>query len=346
MSVLVSHIELHNFRSYQSAVFAMSPRTTVVVGPNGSGKTNLLEAIYIMCRGTSFRDADTHLTKHGYDWWKISGDTVSGHREVRHHHDQTSFIINNKASRRLSPSGKLPTVLFEPDDLLLIHGSPSKRRQYIDQLIAATTPGYKSTVRRYERIVSQRNSLLKSHDRRDEDKIFVWDILLAEEAATIVAARRRTIDHWNDALSSLYSHIAGTPSLVRSAYHSGISATTTYKQALLTGLKHHYDRDYATGMTSLGPHRDDFEFFLDDVPFVTTASRGEIRSLVLALKADELAQLRQYHSVAPLLLLDDVFSELDATRQDNLLALAGESQTVITTTHALAGRGDSTITLK
>lgn len=340
----ISRIELAQFRSHHDAVFEFGPGVTVISGPNGSGKTNLLEAIYVIATGSSFRDRDEHLTEYNRDWWKITATLDDQTREVRYHSDMKQLRIGDKTLQRFSTKSRLPIVLFEPDDLMMIHGTPSGRRKYVDRLISGVTTGYTSTLRRYERIIAQRNALLRTPSL-DHDALFVLDIMLAEHADTIVATRREVIKQWNQTLSANYSQLAGRPTDIHSRYQSHIPEHS-YKQSLITALKTHLERDRLIGTTSLGPHRDDLEFMIDQQPFVTAASRGEIRSLVLSLVQFEAASLQQHYQSQPILLLDDVFSELDVTRQHQITEMLSDYQIIITSTHRTKWRGVTNIALQ
>lgn len=328
----ISSLRLQNFRSYIDREFTFDPSVTIISGPNGSGKTNILEAIHVVSTGKSFRDGDDELTRYDQPWWKLQGGFDTGQREVRYQDGVKSLIIEDGEHKRFSKSHRIPVVLFEPDDLYLIHGSPGARRKYIDAVITAVTPGYATTLRRYERALAQRNRLLKSPRAVDEDELFVWDIMLAEQAELIVTRRKDLVSRWSAELSTSYSTIADTSSVVTARYHTVISGDH-YKQSILNHLKAASTHDRLTGSTSVGPHRDDIEFFLDGKSCVSSASRGEIRSLVLSLKRSEIHSLVRYYDTKPLLLMDDVLSELDNNRQRNILGIGEGYQTILTTTH-------------
>ncbi len=330
----LSKVHLKQFRSHADRVFSFDPGVTVISGPNGSGKTNILEAIYVLATGKSFRDSDEYLTQYTKNSWRVKGFVDDREREMRYTDNQRTFIDDGHNYKRFPVSGHLPVVLFEPDDLMLIHGSPQGRRRYIDMCITVLQPGYATVLRRYERTISQRNRLLKNSIKIDEDKLFVWDMLLTQQADVINRERLAYIAIWNQQLCEVYSQIAHKDSSLSVEYLSPIGTlSTNYKQALIHALKARYDRDIAVGATSVGPHRDDYRFLLNGKDFVTTASRGEVRSLVLALKQIEAIQMEQSTQSTPLLLLDDVFSELDTSRQEYLAKYYRNNQVIITTTH-------------
>ncbi len=335
--MVIQELRLENFRSYSRGHFNFSDTVTIISGPNGSGKTNLLEAVYYLGLGKSFRDSDEDLIKHSRDFFEVSGkvdDTTRAFRVLADNNEtKKQFSYESEVRGRFTSRYRLPIVLFEPDDLLLLHGSPGKRRSYIDSLLSRLSPGYTSTLRRYERALAQRNRLLKQTVPSDEDMVFVWDITLAEEAATIYAQRQRLVEAANIVLSEYYSQIAGKEHTVIVQYNSSVDGGT-YKQSLIHHLKARFQRDCLLGFTSVGPHRDDIEFIMNDQPMENNASRGEVRSLLLAIKRFEAAQLQEVFETAPLLLLDDVFSELDCTRRKQLTKHFYDHQMIITTTNA------------
>lgn len=333
---MLSKLRLRQFRSYSDREFEFGPGTTIIAGPNGSGKTNILESIYVLAHGSSFRDGDEALLRHDTDWWQVQGEFGGVERELRFDGGKKQFYYEGERRGRFVRAHRMPVVLFEPDDLMMVHGSPSKRRQYIDHLLSQTIPSYSAALRRYERALAQRNRLLK-HQSVDTDTLFVWDITLAEEAEYIALRRDECIKRLNEHLSDYYSSIAHVKSRLEVNLVSSVDRDN-YKQALITELQRRIDRDRATGFTSVGPHRDDIEFYLDGKNMVTNSSRGEVRSLVLAMKRFEIDQVAGAWQAPPLFLLDDVFSELDKTRQKQLIDGFYDQQMIITTTdHSFEG---------
>lgn len=323
-------LQLRQFRSYDDRTFTFGPRTTIIAGNNGTGKTNILEAIYTLSHGSSFRDADDALQQHDQSWWQVRGVFDGTERELRYQQNQKQFYLEGERRGRFVRAHRLPVVLFEPDDLLMVHGSPSKRRSYIDHLLSQTIPSYGGALRRYERALAQRNRLLKQ-PHVDKDSLFVWDITLAEEAEYIAMRRDECIALLNQHLHTYYSNVAGSEHTLEVSLVSQVDRAQ-YKQALIHELERRADRDRLTGFTSTGPHRDDIEFYLDGKNMVTNSSRGEVRSLVLALKRFEIDRVAESWQTSPLFLLDDVFSELDTTRQSQLISGFYDGQMIITTT--------------
>ena len=326
----LSSIHLRQYRSYDDVVFDFPADTTMIVGKNGTGKTNLLEAIYVLLTGRSFRDSDYDLTQHEKSWWTITGIVDGVEREIRYQDDRKQYRIGDTWYKRIPQSFALPVVLFEPDHLALIHGSPKKRRDYIDNLITQLSPQFRSVITRYDRILSQRNRLLKN--KTIEDQLFIWDMQLAAAASSVVSERRKIINIWNKNLSHEYTTIADKKNDISVVYYSSIDQDN-YQQDIIKKLHQSRERDRLLGITSVGVHRDDYEFFINNHSFITTASRGEVRSLVLGLKNIEMADKAHYFRQSPILLLDDVLSEIDDMRRDNIIQTNPTIQTIITTTH-------------
>lgn len=206
--------------------------------------------------------------------------------------------------------------MFEPDDLRLLHGSPTRRRQFIDRLISQLDPLYGPALRKYERALKQRNNLLKkAHTTHDE--LFVWNIALSEYGAYIIEQRIRFIEEINSHLNDAYNDIAQSKDTV--TVHYSHTAIGSVKQKLLAELHSHSERDRLLGYTSSGPHRHDVIFRYNDTPALSVASRGEVRSIVLALKFLEVDIIEKITGIKPIVLLDDVFSELDEKRQSALI---------------------------
>jgi DNA replication and repair protein RecF len=333
----LSEITLHHFRSYEEARFAFSRQVTIISGPNGSGKTNILEAIYTLCAGKSFRDSDGSLTQFEAPWWRVEGQVDEVRRDVRFDPSRLpskQLVIDDVKKSRFTYREQLPVVLFEPEDLRLIDGSPSRRRDFLDRILVQLSPHYRRSLRAYERSLTQRNNLLKqSHYHDIDDTLFVWDVSLAEHGARLIEERRELIRQMNESLSGLYSTIADTEHQVEIRYDSPIGHKDTMS-SLLTQLKKHSTSDRQRGFTSVGPHREDIVFLINGHDAATSASRGEVRSIVLSLKLIEAKLYEERYETAPLLLFDDVFSELDETRRAKLLEAQADMQLILTTTDA------------
>lgn len=331
----ITDLRLQNFRSYKDASFEIGSSVNIVVGPNASGKTNLLEAVLVIARGSSYRVKDTELIHHGSDWTRLDADFPGDKRTVKlmRQSGSKSFEIDGRQFQRLTQQHTLPVVLFEPNHLLLLTGSPDLRRAFLDDLLEQTLPGFGALRRHYKRVLSQRNMLLKKNPKNLHDQLFVWNIRLSELGGKIARERQQLVQLFNEQMSDLYSALAQRPTKVALQYYSSLPADT-YETALLHKLEGNIERDVLRGFTAYGPHRDDLQALINDSPVQESASRGETRTLVLALKILELRRLEIARAVKPLLLLDDVFSELDGKRRAALTNFVRDYQTFITTTDA------------
>ncbi|MEO5499625.1 MAG: DNA replication and repair protein RecF [Candidatus Saccharimonadales bacterium] len=329
----LTDLRLQQFRSYQSAQFTFDPHITLITGKNGVGKTNLLEAIFVLLQGTSFRGGDTELLHTDTTWWRIDGKLAGADRQVRFQRDNrpAKQLVVTETAKRFTYKERLPLVLFEPTDLQLVHGSPARRRDTLDTMLVALSHPYKQALSRYERALQQRNNILKKQPSNLEDALFSWDVLLSEYGVQINSARHGLIAELNHLLPGHYSQIAGGIHELKISYKSELPENISTSQ-YIAGLHRKLPLDRLRGTTSLGPHRDDLVFILEHVDAKQSASRGEVRSLLLALKIAYAELLEKSHGTKPIILLDDVFSELDTDRQTNLLSVLGGYQTIITDT--------------
>lgn len=344
----LERIVLNNFRSYKKGEFDFSPGVTVITGKNGAGKTNILEAIYVLLKGKSFRDSDEELIRHNEEWWKITGIINNGERELRYQLEQArpkQLYIDGASKGIFTQKQQLPVVLFEPDDLLLLHGAPSRRRTYIDDIAISLKPGYRTVVNKYERALMQRNRLLKKGGslKQIHDAVFVWDIMLSEYGAEMQRVRQELLRDINKLIETEYSRLAASQNTLQLDHQSSLSGGS---QEIAHQLSRSLHNDILRGFTTVGPHRDDVLFLLNNKDARTTASRGEVRTILLALKQAELDLHKARSEKPPLFLLDDVLSELDEQRQAALLNNSTDGvQKIITTTHAIDSKNVTTIQL-
>lgn len=332
----LSAISLQNLRTHEAYSLALSPQVTVITGPNGSGKTSLLEALHVVLQGSSFKGSDSEILRRDAPWWRIEAILDGQQRIVTFNAEKATarkqFRADGRVMYRLSPKYKYPIVLFEPDDLRLLHGSPSRRRDFIDRFITQINPQYGVTIRKYERALRQRNNLLKRPEASPE-ALFAWDVSLSEYGAYIIEQRTAFIERINAQLNDQYRSIAHTDDMVTVHYSHTLIGDT--KQKLINELTAHHHRDMAMGFTSVGPHRHDVTFAFNGSPALSVASRGEVRSIMLALKFIEVAIIEELLEKKPIILLDDVYSELDEKRRSQLIDSIEEYQTIITDTHTM-----------
>jgi DNA replication and repair protein RecF len=334
---MLSNIHLKQFRSYDDDSFEFSDSVNIIVGPNASGKSNLLEAILVIARGNSYRAAEGDLIGFKKPWARIDatvGDSKRSIKLINENNKTTkSYLLDDKPFTRLAHHHTLPIVLFEPNNLLLLHGQPDVRRVYLDDLLEQLTPQFGSARRHYKRVLSQRNSLLKNRPRDVEQQLFVWNVRLSELGGYIASSRHTLVEDLNKQLGKIYKNIAKTKTEVVAAYESKLPIGN-YETIMLQKLESSFEQDMLRGFTAVGPHRDDLVLYFDGVAAAETASRGETRTALLALKVFELSIIEQIRGQKPLLLLDDVFSELDGKRRHALTDYLQTYQTFITTTDA------------
>ncbi len=332
-------LQLKNFRSYTDLSVELSAGVNIVVGPNASGKTNLLEAILVASRGSSFRATDRMLIQHKKNAAKISAITSESQertvvlKAIDEDKSSKEFKINGVIPKRLSLHKTVPTTLFEPEHLRMVHGSPETRREYMDTMLGQLEPDYKSNLSRYKKALAQRNRLLKHDGPLQPDDVFVWDVQLSEYGARINAARHTLAEAINKKSNALYSSISGKKSKLDVAYDpEGI--TGDYASNLLKTYQARFSVDRQRGFTTRGPHREDLDFTLNGKTASQSASRGETRTIVLVCKVMELHLTEDQLERKPIILLDDVFSELDGSRRLALTDYFKEHQAIITTTDA------------
>lgn len=334
---MIVDIRLKNFRSYTDESFEFNPGVNIIVGPNASGKTNLIEAILVIAKGSSYRVKDDELIQFSKKWARLDSRlTNNSNRTIKLKRDETplkSYEIDNKTYSRLSLNHSLPVVLFEPNDLLLLSGGPERRRNYLDDLLEQTTPGYGKLRRDYRRTLAQRNALLKRGGTGLTTQLFPWDVRLSELAGQIVRARTKLVERLQKELPKLYKELSKSKTKVELSYATQWSAES-YESHLLKKLTTSVDTDIQRGFTGSGPHREDLIVKFDDHFAQETASRGETRTAVLAMKIIELKIIEETRDSTPILLLDDVFSELDGARRRALTEHLKDYQTFITTTDA------------
>lgn len=334
-------LSVENIRAYKLHNATLNPGITLILGPNGSGKTSLLEALYFMCQGTSFRGRDRDMINHSTKRALIKLTNLQGEERrsqlivTSDQKVQKEFVIAQTKSARLKQAHKVPVVLFEPEELRLLTSSPKRRRDFFDGIITRLSPTYQTVFNRYTRTLLQRNELLKRrYDFTDEawnNHLFAWDIKFAELAQKIALHRHEFIELSNQKLPAIYSMLAKQKCSVYAKYKSSFPLKN-YRQLLLHSLHRNRQADAVRGFTSMGPHRDDIMIYLDSYPAAESASRGEMRTIMLAYKLLEVHLQTNIHEVPPLILMDDVFSELDVIREQHLMEALKEYQSIITAT--------------
>ncbi|MBP3087110.1 DNA replication/repair protein RecF [Mycolicibacterium fortuitum] len=349
----VRHLGLTDYRSWAHVELELEPGRTVFVGPNGFGKTNLVEALWYCATLGSHRVAsDAPLIRAGAQRAIVSSIVVNEGRELAVDLEITSGRAN-KARLNRSPVrspreilGVLRAVLFSPEDLALVRGDPGERRRYLDELATTRRPAIAGVRADYEKVVRQRTALLKTAagaryrgDRSVLDTLDVWDGHLAAHGAALIAARIALVEQLHPEVQKAYQLLAPSSRPAAIRYRSSVEAIANapglesvefYEAALLDGLARRRDAELDRGVCLVGPHRDDLELWLGDQPAKGFASHGESWSMALALRLGAYELLRS-DGVDPVLLLDDVFAELDTARRQALATVAGEAEQVLVT---------------
>ena len=332
-------LQLKKYRSYDDLSIELSSGVNIVVGPNASGKTNMLEALLVASRGSSFRVGDRALIRHGEEATKIKAmtsedqertvlikiiDTLKTSKEIK---------INDVLQKRMTVNKIVPTILFEPEHMRMISGSPETRREYLDGILFLLEPDYKTVLNRYKKALAQRNRLLKEERTFSPDDVFVWDVQLSEYGARLNESRNKLAEMINKSSTDLYSSVSGKNSKL-SVYYDRDGVRGDYASWLLKTHQERFAVDRQRGFTTRGPHREDLTFELNNEDAALAASRGETRTMVLVCKIMELKLIEEALDRKPIILLDDVFSELDGSRRLALTEYFKEHQAIITTTDA------------
>lgn len=337
----IHSLELVNFRNYEHANWTFPPHIIVLHGPNGVGKSNLLEALYVSTIGRSFRTNDTQdLLQFGASEAGIIVEFTK--RDTRHKinlklsgKEKKDIRLNGNRILQKELVGTLNTVLFSPEDLQLIKGSPSLRRRFLDIEISQTSALYYQQLRLYNKILQQRNKVLKDSYGKRDISLAEWDTQLAETGSFIIKKRLDSLRKINLLLDLMNRKLTGGKVNLKLTYeqHQISTGFLTESQAIYEQLQANLPVDRHRMSTSFGPHRDDLGFFSGPMDLKRFGSQGQQRTAILSLKLSELEYIKSEVGEYPILLLDDVLSELDKERRQNLLNFIHKKiQTFITTT--------------
>lgn len=334
--MVLERIKITNYRNYSAAEIFPSERLNLFVGDNAQGKTNLLESIYFSSLGKSARTPrDKELIKWGEAQASVSAriSKRAGCDDILIKIDNAKRIaINNMPISRMSElMGVLTTVFFSPDELKIVKDGPGERRRFADIALCQLSKVYFDCLSRYNKILAHRNRLLK--DKPTEASIDLWDMQLVAEGAKVIKTRRGFIKKLNGFAGKIHLDITGTEKLELGYESVEGEDIETITANFTAALKKSRDRDKHLCVTSAGPQRDDIAISADGTDLRTYGSQGQQRSAALSLKLAEMELLKEHTGEYPVLLLDDVLSELDETRQNKLLSHIKSYQTIITGTH-------------
>ncbi len=349
----VSHLQLADFRTYESALLELEPGVSVFVGSNGQGKTNLVEAIgYVATLGSHRVSSDTPLVRQGAARAIVRARVVRDERdmlvdlEINPGRANRARINRAAAGRPRDVLGILRTVLFAPEDLALVKGDPGERRRFLDDLLVARSPRMAGVRADYDRVLKQRNALLKTASGRmfrqrsapDLSTLEVWDAHLAEAGAELLAARLDLVEALRPLVGDSYAGLTDSGGPAVPAYRSSLAedggepprGRADLARALREAMAGQRDRELQRGVSLVGPHRDDLFLELGGMPAKGYASHGESLSDALSLTLAAFDQLRA-DGDDPVLILDDVFAELDTERRRRLAERVRDAEQVLVT---------------
>ena len=334
----ITQLSLQDFRSYTNSSWEFESDKIVFFGPNGRGKTNILEAISIMSVGKSWRDNTAQaLIADGTESAKITLQTAEKNQlEGLLHSRGKNFSRNGKKLMLKELIGQIPTLLFCPELIQLFAGDKKNRVMFFDRFLAQVIPQYRDYLLRADKAHRNKTTILKNSEVFDASvgaQLQPWNQILIETVPQIYRIRSEFLATINPILESQYQKISNTSEPVNISIKLAESYEPT-EEGCEQFLADQQQREVLARKNFLSPHRDDFIFSLREKPIVQTASRGESRSMILALLATQKQYLIQNLQKTPILLLDDVFSELDTERQSHLEKLCEGVQTFYTTTHA------------
>ena len=334
--MVIKSLKLKNYRNYKLLDLKFDPKTNILYGDNAQGKTNILEALYLSGTTKSHRGTkDKDLIQFGCDESHL--ETIIEKKgtefQIDMHLKKNSpkgIAINKVPIRKASELfGIIHFVFFSPEDLNIIKEGPSGRRRFIDLELSQLDKVYLNNLSNYNRIINQRNSLLKDICKQENliETLDIWDMQLVEYGTTVIDRRKKFIKDVNKIISNIHYKLTGGKERILISYESS-SGSTDLEQA----LKKNRERDIRLRSTSVGPHRDDLCFMADSLDIRKFGSQGQQRTAALSLKLSEIELVRTLIRDTPVLLLDDVLSELDKHRQNYLLDSIHDIQTVITCT--------------
>lgn len=343
--MVLKSLKISNFRNYDNAFLNLSPNVNVIYGDNGEGKTNLLESIYYLAITKSHRSfIDDYLINKKSDYFKLKGvffrDSLPENYEIIYSVKKKQLLIDNNEIKKVSDFvSRINIIIFYPEDLDLIKGSPIERRRYLNIQLSQLSKKYIKILNEYDKLLKQRNDMLKKLLKNEKIDELLFEIIttsMIEKAAKIYIYRKNYIDSINLNCAKIYKDIANIDDFYVK-YENNLDIDEYKEENIVQKLKNklneYYEIEIKRGVTLFGPHKDDFYFYVDDSDLKSFGSQGQQRMAVLALKLAEIPIFKTVTSYYPILLLDDVFSELDITKKNNLLKyITGNIQTIITTT--------------
>lgn len=338
--MILKSLTLKNFKSYSAETFSFHDRFNLIIGENAQGKTNLLEAIHFLLTFRPFKQLRSEeVISFGTVESRLKGEIQSqaGFDEINILVDENhkTLKLNNKVVYKTTKvSGRYSVVTFLPTDIELVKGSPQVRRRYLDAIICSVDQSHLRDLKLYQRALSQRNAILAKSSSLTLDKIEVWNDQLAEIGGQVISRRLSFIDKFEPVLNKVYKQTSGLDHEVGVCYQSSIRLEDNIEESFKESLKLNFEKDKTRLHTTVGPHRDKLLFSISNKDASIYSSQGEAKNLALSLKVSEIEMIDQFLGRTPILLLDDITSELDSNRKKFLFKLLQDftGQIFITTT--------------
>ncbi len=334
--MIIKSIELADYRNYEELTIEFDKGTTILFGDNAQGKTNILEAVYLAATTKSHKGSkDKEIIRFGVEeahirtYLEKEGVETRVDMHLRKAGSKGIAIDGQKIKRAADLLGLCNVVFFSPEDLGIIKNGPSERRRFVDMELCQLDNVYLYNLNNYNKIVNQRNKLLKDMYMSSglRETLSVWDMQLLSYGSKIIERRKLFIEQLNDIIYEIHKRLSGGKEELVINYEPDTSIED-FENRLFMNM----DRDMKLKMTSVGPHRDDFSFLINGVDARKYGSQGQQRTAALSLKMAEIELVKKITNDTPVLLLDDVLSELDSSRQQLLLSVMGDIQTIITCT--------------
>lgn len=334
--MIIKSLELSNFRNYEFLNIEFDKGTNILFGDNAQGKTNILEAIYLCATTKSHKSSkDRDIVNFGAEESHIRAylqkkeDEIRLDMHLRRNKSKGIAIDGSRIKKAADLLGIMNVVFFSPEDLSIIKNGPAERRHFVDMELCQLDSYYLHNLNHYNKIVNQRNRLLKDIyiNPSLRDTLNIWDMQMFSFGSKIIERRIEFVQQLNEIISGIHDRLSGGREKIKIVYEPDVT-----EEIFEETLRRNQERDIRMKMTSAGPHRDDFSFLADDIDIRKFGSQGQQRTAALSLKLSEIELVKKMTNDTPVLLLDDVLSELDSNRQNYLLNSIGDIQTIITCT--------------
>jgi DNA replication and repair protein RecF len=338
---VIKSLQLKNFRNYREEEIVFSGNVSLIYGENAQGKTNIVEALYLFATGKSHRTKNINeLIRYGENFFNIrlhfEDNNYEQTLEIRYEKGKAKQLsINDVKKERMSDLlGVVPSVLFAPESLLYVKGSPGERRKILDIVLCQMSKRYLTDLQKYNRIIKNKNILLRGLQTgiKHQEQLEIWNMSQAKAGSNIIFERKNLVKNLELRMNRLLQGISEGKEQITLKYKTFDENNKSVYEALADAIQRNLDREIDQGSCLIGPHRDDLEIYVNQRNSRIYCSQGQQRSVALALNIAILEELEEKIGKAPILLLDDVMSELDEKRQKYLFDIIDKRQTIITTT--------------